>query len=111
MSQPSSIYLVSRYQGTGQAIMVQANTPLEAAKFWNGKVQETIQVHTLPVSGFTVTGGPGEIVPGVLGEFSGETAYHGSFLDVKYFVHIPDMNHINGTGLTLLQQAELGVLE
>lgn len=110
MSQPSNIYLVSRHESPGPVLMVQANTSLEAAQFWRGEVQETIRVDTLPLTGFTVTHGPGEVVSGVLGKFTGETAYEGAVIVTNYYVHIPDMDNVNATGLTLLQQAELGVL-
>lgn len=54
------------------ALLVQANSPEEAFKFWEGEYKEEVSVIELPLSGWTVsipTDPVAVLVPGILATF------------------------------------------
>lgn len=108
MNNSTNVYLVFPRGGGSKVLMVQAESAHTASNFWDGEEQITLQVDELPVNGYAVSGNI-QAAPGVLAEFNG-SVFQAAAVTTKYFVYIPAGKAPTATGLSLLQQAELGVL-
>ncbi len=108
MNNQTNVYLVFPRGGGNRVLMVQAESAHTASNFWDGEEQLTLQVDELPVSGYAISGNI-QAAPGILGEFNGNCTFQGAVVTSKYFVYIPAGKAPTADGLSLLQQAELGV--
>lgn len=103
MKNTSNLYLVHSSDGN-RTILVHAETHREAAELWKGDEQVTLQVDRLLGGTYLFTGSPV-----IMAEVKGSVA-EATVISTQSFVYVPDGKTPTADGLSLLQQAELGIL-
>ncbi|MUY36873.1 hypothetical protein GLN57_24375 [Shigella flexneri 2a] len=103
LNNTSSLYLVHSSDGK-RTILVHAESHREAGELWNGDEQVTLQVDRLLGGTYQFTGSPV-----ILAEVDGAVATAG-VISTQFFVYVPDGKTPTADGLSLLQQADVGIL-
>ena len=98
-----NLYLVHSSDGK-RTILAYAESHREAAELWKGDEQVTLQADLLLGGTYQFTGSPV-----IMAEVDGAVATAG-VISTQFFVYVPDGKTPTADGLSLLQQAELGIL-